>query len=254
MKFQPGDIAACFGSCPASRLIELGTASFLAPPRLRIGPSHVAILCEHREAMHWIESTALCRRPCVVQKRIVRGTQAHRPEDRICDYIGAGGRVEIYRFSPIHALTASESRLLEKILIRYFVRIGIDYDLGGALLSGSRFFRWSHFFPGADLQQMFCSELVAAVLMRLGRMNRENPTKYNPARLLRELVRQGTYQFEHEFSDKVSGVKDRVSAGVKLRSEDGVRTMEDGECVRAAVLPSSIHHPPSSLHSPRVHR
>lgn len=193
-KFEPGDIAACYGSCGASRLIELGTASVLAPPGLRIGPSHVAMLCEHRESMLWVESTSMCRRPCLLQKRIVRGTQAHLPEHRVCDYLRDGGRVDIYRLSPIHALTSAESRLLERILVRHFVRAGIDYDLGGALLSGTRFFRWSRLFPGADFHRLFCSELVAAVLMRLGRMNHENPTKYNPARLLRELVTRGTYQ------------------------------------------------------------
>lgn len=199
MKFQPGDIAACYGSCTASRFIELGTASPLAPARLRVGPSHVAIFCEHRDSVIWVESTALCRRPCVIQKRIVRGTQAHDPLDRIRDYTTAGGRVDLYRLSPIHSLTGAESRLLEKVLIRHFVRIGIDYDLGGALLSGTRFFRWSRLFPGADFHRLFCSELVAAVLMRLGRMNHENPTRYNPARLLRELVTRGTYQWETEF-------------------------------------------------------
>ena len=53
--------------------------------------------------------------------------------------------------------------------------------------------------PQADLNELFCSELVAAVCMRLGRMNRSNPTKFNPACLLRELVRQGTFQFHREF-------------------------------------------------------
>jgi len=196
MIFQAGDIAACFGAQPVSRMIEYGTASLLAPARLRLGPSHVAILCEYREAMRWVESTSLCRRSCLVQRRVVRGTQVHHPHERICDYVGNGGRVDVYRLSPIHRLSESESRLLAKILIEHFVRLGIDYDLGGALLAGTRILKWIRFLPGADLNQLFCSELLAAVLMRLGRLNHGNPTKYNPAGLLRVLVNQGTYQYE----------------------------------------------------------
>ncbi|MGE3317201.1 MAG: hypothetical protein AB7O26_18950 [Planctomycetaceae bacterium] len=218
MKFQAGDIAACYGACAASRLIELGTASPLAPRRLRFGPSHVAMLCEHRDSLIWVESTALCRRACRIQKRIVRGTQAHDPLDRIHDYTSGAGHVDIYRLSPIHALTRDESRLLEKVLIRHFVRIGIDYDLGGALLSGTRLFRWSRLFPGADLQSLFCSELVAATLMRLGRMNHENPTRYNPARLLRELVTRGTYQWEAAFGSTTDDRKQQTRMTKDARS------------------------------------
>ena len=35
--------------------------------------------------------------------------------------------------------------------------------------------------------------------MRLGRLNRDNPTKYNPGALLRQLIREGTMQFERSF-------------------------------------------------------
>ena len=215
MMFQAGDIAACFGAQPVSRLIEYGTASLLAPARLRIGPSHVAMLCEHKEAMSWVESTSLCRRACLVQRRIVRGTQVHHPCERVRDYVANGGRVDVYRLSPIYRFSESESRLLAKILIEHFVRLGIGYDLGGALLAGTRVFKCLRLFPRADLDQLFCSELLAAVLMRLGQLNHGNPTKYTPAGLLRVLVNQGTYQYAspavfaggpgaaHEYSFKV---------------------------------------------------
>jgi len=200
MIFQPGDIAACYGAGLASRVIEWTTASPLAPARLRIGPSHVAILCEYRERMIWVESTTVCRRPCLVQRRVVRGAQAHSPVDRIHDYLGAGGRVDLYCLAPIYRLARDESRLLTRILVDRFVKRGIDYDLRGAVLSGSRALHWTRLFPGADLNQLFCSELVAAVLMRLGRLNLANPTRYNPARLVRELVRHGVCRFEAQLS------------------------------------------------------
>lgn len=84
--------------------------------------------------------------------------------------------------------------------MRHFIGKEVTYDLGGALLSGTRLFKRTRLLPSADLNELFCSELVAAVCMRLGRMNRSNPTRFNPACLLRELVRHGTFQFHHSFT------------------------------------------------------
>lgn len=128
--------------------------------------------------------------------------QSHLPEHRIGDYINDGGRVDIYRLTAIDRLSQTETTLLSRILLNHFLGRLIAYDTGGALLSGTRLFKWSRLFPKAELNQLFCSELVAAVLMRLGRMNRANPTRYNPATLLRQLVRVGTYQFHHSFSQE----------------------------------------------------
>jgi hypothetical protein len=139
-----------------------------------------------------VESTTLAPRPCRVLGRRVAGVQAHDPAARIADYRAAGGRVVCYRLVPIEALSNSESMLLDHILIEHFVRPALPYSLTGALLSGTRVFQWTRLFPLADLRQLFCSELIAAVYMRLGRLPRDNPTRYSPARLLRTLVRHGT--------------------------------------------------------------
>ena len=199
LNFQPLDIAACYGTGFTDRAISYGTASLLAPPRLRIGPSHVAVLSQFRDSMVWVESTTLCQHPCAILGYPVDGCQAHLPEDRIRDYITTGGHVDLYRLSPIEKLSQSESELLTTILVRHFIGQRVTYDLGGALVSGTRLFKRTRLLPQADLNELFCSELVAAVCMRLGRMNRSNPTKFNPACLLRELVRQGTFRFEREF-------------------------------------------------------
>lgn len=198
--FEPLDIAACYGTDPASRAIRWGTASLFAPPRLRLGPSHVAVLCQVRDSQLWVESTTLCRHPCTILGHHLNGCQAHLPEERIQDYVRAGGRVDVYRLSPIEKLSQSESELLTTILVRHFIGRQINYDIGGALLSGTRLFKRTRLLPAADLNDLFCSELVAAVCMRLGRMNRANPTQYNPACLLRELVRYGTFQLVHCFT------------------------------------------------------
>jgi hypothetical protein len=192
--FQPGDIAACFGTDWISRMIRVATWSPFGPPGLRLGPSHVAMISESEQGPVWVESTTLCQHPCLVRGQPVSGCQAHEPHLRIGDYVNAGGTVEVYRLAPIHQLGREEQLLLRRILFRHFLWDPVGYDVRGAILSGTRAMRWLGLLPGADLHSLFCSELVAALLMRLGRLNHANPTGYSPARLLRELVHLGKYQ------------------------------------------------------------
>ena len=102
--------------------------------------------------------------------------------------------MDIYRLTEIDSLSQVEADLLSRILLDHFVARAVRYDIGGALLSGTRVFQLLYSFPLANLDELFCSEMVAAVLMRLGRMNRDNPTRFNPGRLLRTVVRHGTYR------------------------------------------------------------
>ncbi len=202
--FQSLDLLACYSPGWTGRVISWGTASLFGPRRLRIGPSHIALICQYHGSPVWVESTTLCPHPCVILGRRISGVQAHLPELRIQDYIHQGGRVDLYRLFPIDRLGKKESQLLSRILIRHFIGKEVTYDMGGALLSGTRLFKQTRLLPRADLNELFCSELVAAVLMRLNRMNRDNPTRYNPACLLRQLVREGTFQFAREFSPDTS--------------------------------------------------
>lgn len=195
----PGDIAACYGRDVAGRAISWATASPWGPRGLRLGPSHVAMIAFRDAEPLWIESTTLADRPCRIQERIVDGVQAHVPAERIQDYLSAGGRVDLYRLVEIESLSRSETALLSRILIDHFLGEAHSYDLCGALLSGTRAFQLTRLFPSADLQQLFCSELIAAVLMRLGRLPRGNPTRYSPARLLRTLVCHGTVRREYSW-------------------------------------------------------
>ncbi|MBX3438719.1 MAG: hypothetical protein KF861_14590 [Planctomycetaceae bacterium] len=198
--FQPGDIAACYGVDWTSCLIRCGTASVWGPRGLKWPPSHVAVCCRHEGRSLWIESTSLCRHPCLLQSRLIAGVQAQHPEDRIRDYVQSGGRVDLYRLTDVNQLTAGESRLLTDVLIDHFIRRRVRYDVSGALLSATRVLQLTRLFPGADLNRLFCSELVAAVMMRLGRMNHANPTRFHPGRLMRELVRTGKYERAMTFS------------------------------------------------------
>ena len=191
--FQPGDIVACYGADWVSRVIQAVTWSAWAPAGLNRGPSHIAIISESDRGLLWVESTTLCPHPCLIRNQLVSGCQAHHPETRTQDYLKAGGRVELYRLTDINQLDREERLLLRGILFRHILSCPVGYDLGGAILSGARAIRWLGLLPGADLHSLFCSELVAAILMRLNRLNHANPTGFSPARLLRTLVSQGKY-------------------------------------------------------------
>lgn len=211
--FSAGDIVACYGTDVVSRAIQWVTWSPWAVSGLRVGPSHIALISESDRGLLWIESTTLCLHPCEYRGRIVSGVQAHRPEVRVRDYLRSGGQVVVHRLTPINQLDQAERDLLRHILFRYFLMESIDYDLEGAILSGTRAIRWLGLLPGADLKSLFCSELVSAVLMRLNRLNHANPTGFSPARLLRTLVRSGKYMpvaawdrlatFEADFHDSL---------------------------------------------------
>lgn len=189
--YEAGDLVACYGTNAASRFISAITAQPTAPGGLRWGPSHVAIVCKYRDRDLWVESTTMCDHPCEIQCEPVDGVQAHIPQNRIADYVSSGGRVDVYRLVGLNKLSEAESKLLTQIVLRHLLGRRRAYDLRGALISGTRLLR---LIPGAKLEDLFCSELVAAVLMRLGRMNHSNPARYHPARLLRELVRTGVYR------------------------------------------------------------
>jgi hypothetical protein len=198
---EAGDIYACWGSDVVSRGISLETSllSFLTGPSgLRWSPSHVAIAAHHNSELRWYESTTMASRECLSACRRVAGAQVHSVRDRLRDYvIAAAGRVDVYRLTAIDMLEFDEERMLAEMMSTFVgdlieKRDPVRYDSGGAIFSGTRFVKWLP-FSRADLNSVFCSELIAAVLQRLCRMNRDNPARYNPGMLLRRLVRQGTY-------------------------------------------------------------
>ncbi len=195
MKYLPGDIAACFGADRASRLISLATSSFFAPPHLHSGPSHVALLAPYHDSLGWWESTTFAPHKCLIANRKVNGVQVHHIESRIHDYRAGGGRVDIYRLVSINKLQADEVLDLSRWLINDLAGRQIGYDYRGAGISGTRILsRLQWCFTRADVDKLFCSEMVAWLLMRLGRMNRENPAWFHPGRLMRQLVRTGVYE------------------------------------------------------------
>lgn len=177
-RWKAGDILIFFGTDWSSRVIELATR----------GPSHVGIVSRHDDSRHLLyESTTLCDLPDRLTGRLCAGVQAHDPEERVQAY---GGRVARMRLTPAWQLNRYEVDLLGRMLRHVH---GAKYDLCGALLSGTRLFKWTSLMPYPDLGSLFCSELCAAVLMRLGRLPLSNPSAYHPAALVRGLRRCGVY-------------------------------------------------------------
>jgi hypothetical protein len=207
MRFEPGDLLLFYGRDLSSRVIEWATR----------GPSHVGIVCPHRlppdlspaggsgaagtggeerretlaprpdDTLLLFESTTLCDLPCLLTGRPIQGVQAHDPARRIATYRGAVARLRLTR---AWRLNVHEIALLHEWLMGVASE---PYDLRGALISGTRLFKWSALMPYPDLESLFCSELCAAALMRLHRMPLENPSAFNPASLVREVRRCGTY-------------------------------------------------------------
>ena len=189
-----GDVIGCWSPDSLGRLITWATASPLGPARLRLPPSHVAIIIEHDGEPMWVESTTLCPHTCTLTETRRRGVQMHPPGLRLEDYCRIGGRVERFMLAPIQRFSDSESALLTQIVTRHLIGEARRYDLLGAALSGWRLGRRLQRLIGADLDALFCSELVAALLMRVGRMNHADPALFSPGRLLRQLVQTGVYR------------------------------------------------------------
>lgn len=204
MNFKPselrsGDIAACYGTGFVSKAISFETMSLIPPSkRLLLGPSHVAVMLGEGNDQLWVESTSLCPRRCVINNITVEGPQAHRPKDRIADYVRPGGRVDIYRPTPWYLLTQEEYEKAHKLLVEFLIKKGgYHYDMLGAVISGTRAFRlWPFFF--STMHEVFCSEMIAALMMRTCRLPVTKTNKFSPGRLMRKLVWNGVYKFVGE--------------------------------------------------------
>lgn len=143
----------------------------------------------------WFESTTMTARPCAVAGRRVSGVQCHAVGDRLQDYL-RDGEVDVYRLTPINALSLDAVADMMHDLVEWFIAQEVGYEMAGAIFSGTRLVRSLDKLTGwmtPRMESVFCSQLIAAELMSLGRMNRDNPERYNPGRLLRTLVQQGTY-------------------------------------------------------------
>jgi len=185
-RYRPGDILAFWGREWRSKIIQAVTG----------GPSHVGIVAEWplpdpsggwELANVLVESTTLCNRPCLLAGRHVDGVQAQWPRLRVGDY---WGRAKLFRLAPHWELDQKENDDLTVLLDRW---MGTPYDYRGALWSGTRVLKYLPRMPYSDLGSLFCSELIAASLQRLGRLCVTNAGFFNPGTLIRSLVKSGVY-------------------------------------------------------------
>lgn len=192
---KPGDIAACWGVDLQSRIISLGTGRLCAPEGLRYGPSHVALIAPdfHKTRLLWYESTTKCGRDCIFHQKPISGVQVHRIEDRVEDYNEHGGQVVIYRMVDEALLEEHDYDYMGRMLLDY-LHDDIPYDMRGAIISGLRVTCRMLSLLGVSRRHLFCSDMIASVLMRVDLMNLSDPDSFTPAGLLRTLVNDGKYR------------------------------------------------------------
>lgn len=184
-----GDLYFFYGDDWKSRVIELGTG----------GPSHVAMEAP-LQSMHtdgiaiqtlW-ESTTLCRLACMHCGNVTNGdVHCHDIALRCKSY---QGRVVRCRIAP----ECQWPRFIELSLCHELLKYwhGAPYDLRGALESPRH---WTRLLGlrHPDLGSVFCSALIARLLMVHNRMNWRNPKWITPAALM-DLVLSARTHLEPE--------------------------------------------------------
>ncbi len=182
MDFRPGDVVGFSGEGGISFAVNILSYGI---PWYSI--SHVGILGEHEGELLLFESTTLSNLPCVIQGKSVEGVQAVRLKDRVREYDG-----KVFWYPLVNPLFASDRQHLHQFLID---QIGKPYDLIGALRAGGKIWAWmeSH-LREADLNFLFCSELVASSLNKVNRLETHNVSSWSPNRLIRQGLKKNILQ------------------------------------------------------------
>lgn len=201
--FRIGDVVACWGKDPVSTFISVKTSWPFGAPELRYSPSHVAIIGEYLGGNGWFESTTKCNHNCLYADEKVSGFQVHEPSTRVADYLGKGGGIAIYRLCSFSRLMLDETRFKQLLNLALDHNLSYAMDLlDGAMFSGTRILKYSFLYsllvPGIDSTDVFCSEIVSKFLQELGLQNRNDPRRYTPGGLLRELTSTGVYRLVHK--------------------------------------------------------
>ena len=180
MRIKCGDVIGVSGSGLVSGVINVGT--FGLPGS---GVSHVGIVCGPPTELMVYESTSFGRPPCAIQGKRVSGVQAHR----LSDFLKFNKDATVWHYPLRCALYGEQQVRLQGTLDSL---LGVPYDTRGAIQAGGFFFRIvQSYLHGEATATLFCSEMTAWVLTRIGVMHTHNSSKWNPNRLCRWLVRQG---------------------------------------------------------------
>ncbi len=130
-------------------MIRVATWSPFGPPGLRLGPSHVAMISDSEQGPVWVESTTLCPHPCLVRGERVSGCQAHEPHLRVGGLRECGGTSRVFRLAPFICWGETSNCVAADPVPPFFVWDPVGYDVGGAILSGTRAMRLARTSAGS---------------------------------------------------------------------------------------------------------
>ncbi len=181
-KLVVGDIVGFSGKGLVSDAINVGT---YALPRW--GLSHVGIVCTHEGEKYLFESTTLNGdKSCAITGQPVSGVQAHPLED----ILARPGKV--WRYPLTTFVGPGQVDIMEH---RLHAMLGLPYDYAGAGRSAGFFFRCLEgVLRREDLNNVFCSELVAFILDEIGIARIMNASAQSPNSLVRYLNRIKLYK------------------------------------------------------------
>jgi hypothetical protein len=180
MGLKAGDLVFFAGRGLVSNVIQLATYSL--PNR---GFSHVAIVGMLHGRPLLYESTSFPRGECVRTGKVIKGVQAHWPED----LIGTDDGNKSYHVPLRQGLYSDEAERLCWLLDQ---SLGRGYDMIGAARSGGFFLKQLCALLHRECDEtLFCSELCSQVLIEVGAMQCPNYSAWSPMSLYRRLLRQG---------------------------------------------------------------
>lgn len=131
------------------------------------------------------ESTESERPPCAVRHRVTEGVQA----TAIDDFLAIPFYTKVWVYPNRYDLYENEQRRLNRYV---YQMLGTKYDERGAIQSGGLLWATiNSFLQGENLNQLFCSEFVAATRIHTGILKARNASWWSPNRLCRHLVRAG---------------------------------------------------------------
>lgn len=177
---KPGDIIGFSGRCWVSTIINLFTGGIPF-----WGLSHVGIMAhDHNGQLLFWESTSESDLPCEIAGRKIAGVQAHSLNKVLAAYNGRSWLYSLFR-----PLYAHEDASLSEFLASL---VGRPYDKTGAIRAGGAIVApIEGLLRQENLNQLFCSEEVAAALAHIGIFQTANASRWSPNRLMRCLRRYG---------------------------------------------------------------
>lgn len=178
-EFLPGDLIGFSGHYWSSAGINIATYGI---PFWSL--SHVAILGQHKGNLVLFESNESPVRPCIVRKKLIKGTQAQPIQRTIDEYRG-----KVWHYPLFRKLYDFERGRLNDFLHEY---LGHSYDQIGAFRAGGIGYSWiESWLHPQNLSSLFCSEYCCAAHTAIGIFATDNVARWSPNRLCRKERRMG---------------------------------------------------------------